>query len=739
MGSTRTEDSASGWNRRQFLGATGVAAAGLAAPLALAGAAAAAPAGSPTDATPLGFALISDTHLNPDSPNPTAYMRSVFAALLERNPMAILHCGDITDDGTPEQLALYQSTVPAALAGRIRYTPGNHEVRWDVAAKQNYQRRFGPTPQSFDIGGVHVVALDPTILLQEPAHLGAHLLDWLERDLASVQPGTPSVLFQHHPVGDTWFYEDDQDRFFELVERYDVRAVFAGHVHAQYVRRMNGLVEVTLNAVRNAPHYYWAERGVDAAGVPQLTVTRVDLLAGGGTTTTAVTTVPLAGQRPGAPVRPATVQVGATAATFTVQAAFGTVAPAAVQAQVLPETGFSGTITTPYTDLSGGGRLWHGAVDASTLPPGTHQVRVRALAADGTWWDTTRTVHRSGPGPRVAWEVGVDGGVQGALGSAGNVVVAASTSGAVTAFAVVGGRARQLWTSRTGPVCREPVVAPDRSAVFVPSTDHSVTALDGRTGRRRWQVRTAEPVQSTPLLASVDRRPVLFVAAGSTLLALDAAGGREIWRAPLGGFCAGRPACDGTRVYVGAGDGRSHAYDARTGALLWTFIASTRADPYGKLLYGPWDDRVALAPGGPVLAATVSATSGLDPATGTKLWSVPGSSMYASPRVVSVGGQQAILLIHERGATLLIDAATGATRWKMQLGFPVFNSGAVINGATAWVLGANSQLGAVELATGKLDRVVKLGSTYSFSTPALVGGQVIAADQNGRIRGVSIG
>jgi hypothetical protein len=29
--------------------------------------------------------------------------------------MAILHCGDITDSGTPEQLALYQSTVPAEL------------------------------------------------------------------------------------------------------------------------------------------------------------------------------------------------------------------------------------------------------------------------------------------------------------------------------------------------------------------------------------------------------------------------------------------------------------------------------------------------------------------------------------------------------------------------------------------------------------------------------------------------
>jgi outer membrane protein assembly factor BamB len=191
-------------------------------------------------------------------------------------------------------------------------------------------------------------------------------------------------------------------------------------------------------------------------------------------------------------------------------------------------------------------------------------------------------------------------------------------------------------------------------------------------------------------------------------------------------------------VYVGAGDGSSHAYDARTGAPLWTFSTSTRTDPYGKLLYGPWDDRVTLVPGGPLLISAVSATWGLDPATGTKLWSVPGSSVYAGPRVVSVDGKPAILLIQERGATLLVDAVTGMSRWKMQLGFPVFNSGAVIDGATAWVLGANSQLGAVDLATGKLDRVVKLSSAYSFSTPVMAGGQVVTADQDGKIRGVSI-
>ncbi|MBM7490603.1 hypothetical protein JOD64_001825 [Micromonospora luteifusca] len=94
--------------------------------------------------------------------------------------------------------------------------------------------------------------------------------------------------------------------------------------------------------------------------------------------------------------------------------------------------------------------------------------------------------------------------------------------------------------------------------------------------------------------------------------------------------------------------------------------------------------------------------------------------------------------LQERGATLLVDAVSGATRWQAQLGFPVFNSGAVVDGDAAWGLGVNSQFGALDLNTGRLDRLVKLGTGYSFSTPVLVGGQLVAADQNGRVRGVDL-
>ncbi len=722
-------------SRRGLLGAAGVTlgALALAEPAEAASASGRGGAGEP-----MTLALISDTHLNPAAPARTETMRAVFQAIAAREPGAVLHCGDITDSGTPEQIALYQSTVPAGLAERIRYTPGNHEVRWDVAAKENYHRAFGASPQSFEVAGVHIVALDPTILLQEPGHFGTELLDWLERDLRRVRRGTPIVVFQHHPVGDTWFYADDQDRFLEIVERHDVRVIFAGHVHAEAVRPMNGLVEVTLKAVKDAPHYYWAERTYDEAGQPRLEITRVDLLAGGETRTTVVVTVALAGEGPGAPVEPSQVKVDDAGTTFAVTAAFGRTTPVAVRAQVLPETGYSGNIVTPYTELARTGHRWQVTLDASALPPGEHQVRLRAVDADGAWWDTVRTVRRSGSGPRVAWEIGLDGPVQGALGSSGDLVVAGSTAGEVTALSVRHGRAKRRWTVRTGAVHREPVVTPDGSTVVVPGADHSVTALDAGTGRCRWRVRTDEPVLSTPLPTRIDDADVVLVAAGTTLLALESRTGRERWRAPLGGFAAGRPACDGTRVYVGTGDARVHAYDARTGMPLWSFTTRATTDPNTALLYGAWDDRTVVVPGGPVVVSSVSATWGLDPATGAARWSVAGSSMYAGPRLVSVGGAPALLLIQERGATQLVDAFTGAAKWQTQLGFPVFNSGAVVDEGTAWVLGVNSQLGALDLTTGRLDRLVRLGTGYSFATPVLAGGQIVTADLAGRVRGVDI-
>jgi outer membrane protein assembly factor BamB/predicted phosphodiesterase len=239
----------------------------------------------------LRFAMVTDTHVGM-SPASAERLRPVYAAIARLGPDFVLHCGDITDTGLPGEYERYWRTVPAALRDRIRHVPGNHEVRWDPSAKGLYREHFGAVPYSFDAGGVHVTAFDLTQPLLEPGHCGAAALDWLDRDLAAADG--PALLFQHFPVGGEHDYVDDQAALLELIERHDVRVLVAGHVHRETVTRLNGLVQVTLQAVLKEPVFYWAELG----GGPALTVSRVTVAADGTQAGPPLATVPLTGPRP---------------------------------------------------------------------------------------------------------------------------------------------------------------------------------------------------------------------------------------------------------------------------------------------------------------------------------------------------------------------------------------------------------------------------------------------------------
>ena len=149
-------------------------------------------------------------------------------------------------------------------------------------------------PYSFDAGGVHFTGFDPTQPLLEPGHCGMAGLDWLARDLGRLPLGTPTLLFQHFPVGDGHDFVDDQDALLELMARHDVRGLFAGHVHREIVTRLDGLTQVTLRAVRDEAVFYWA----DLVDGPALAVSRVAVAGDGTRVSLPVARVPLSGRRP---------------------------------------------------------------------------------------------------------------------------------------------------------------------------------------------------------------------------------------------------------------------------------------------------------------------------------------------------------------------------------------------------------------------------------------------------------
>jgi outer membrane protein assembly factor BamB len=506
----------------------------------------------------LRFAMVTDTHVGLTAAS-AKRLGLVYAAIARLAPDFVLHCGDITDTGLPGEYDRYQQVVPAALRGRIRHVPGNHDVRWDPTAKGLYRQHFGAAPCSFDAGGVHVAGFDPTQPLLEHGHCGQAGLDWLDRDLTAA--AGPTLVFQHFPVGGGHDFVDDQAALLEMLARHDVRGIVVGHVHHETVTRLGRLTQVTLRAVLTEPVFYWADADPSAPG-PALAVSRVTVAADGTQARSPVATIPLAGRRPGLPLRLAAA-VGAA-----VGAALPTLPPAAA----LP-----------------------------TLPP----------AAAGL--------------PRPRWRLRLAGSVQGGIAVTGSgVVVAASTGGDVAATRVTEKPASWWWRTRLGPVYRRPGVDRAGGTLFVPSADRNLYALDARTGAVRWRFDAGAPVLSEPLAAdgyvvfcagerllavdaatgelvwsvpgrgfsagraACDGDRVYTAAADGYARAHDLRTGREAWSHPMVAGDRHRVALysgwddvvvPGSGVAVVATVSGSQALDLATGAPRWTFPGTTMYPP----------------------------------------------------------------------------------------------------------------------------------------------------------------
>jgi outer membrane protein assembly factor BamB len=626
------------------------------------------------------FAVVSDTHASVDRAGSAERLALVFGAIARLEPDLVVHCGDITDTGLPDEYLLYRRAVPAALAGRVRHVPGNHEVRWDSTAGRLYKSNFGPARWSFAVGGVCCVGLDPTQMLQEPGHYGREGLGWLRRVLGGLAAGTPAILFQHFPVGDEHRYVDDQAALLDLIAGYDVRGIFAGHVHREEVSRVDGLMQVTLRAVLNEPVFYWAEAGW-GEGASVLEVSRVTVAADGTQAREEVATVP----------------------------------------------------------LSRGGLG-----------------RVRRTGGPGG---------PGGPGgsedPVPGWRFRLAGSVQGGIAVAGSVIVAGSTGGEVVGFRVVsrigvgvrhmgtrsggrvteargggriarvaGGGAERVWRVRVGAVYRRAGVDAAGRRLFVPSADGHVYAVDAESGRIEWRFDAGAPVLSAPVVTVAGY--VVF-SAGGRLLAVDAVTGSLVWCVPGRGFSAGRAACDGERVYTCAADGYARAYDAGTGQQVWAYRMIS-GDRHLVALYSGWDNVVVLG-GGAVIVATVSCSVALDAATGAPRWTVPGSTMYP-PAVVLVDGT--VLLTSEHGVMTRVDLADGGAVWRADLGVRVLNAGVAVDGERAWVMSAHGRLIGVRLADGQQLGSVRHTRAYCYSAPVIVGGVLIAGDQDGFVHGIRL-
>ena len=486
---------------------------------------------------PLLFAVLTDTHISPARTAAVDQLGRAYAALAGMAPDFVLHCGDITDTGLPREYDLYQQAIPAALRGRIRHVPGDHDVRWDPTAKELYQARFGAARCSFDVAGIHFVGFDPTQPLLEPGHCGREGLHWLDRDLAALDPGTPVIMYHHFPVGPGHDDIDDQDALLDLLARHGVRALFAGHIHRETVTRLGPLTQVTLRAFADGPSCYWAETARSAAGQPELVISRLVLAGDGMRERQLVARVPLSGSSPDD--RPKRPRRGARPSGWRVRLA------GSVQG-----------------GISAAGRT---VVAASTAG----QVAALRPEDGGVRW-------RASLGP-VYRRAAFDG--------AGRTVFIPSADRHL--YALDAGTGRTRWRFDAGsPVLSAPLVAAadgDEHVVF--GAGPQLLAVAAGTGRLAWSV----PGRGWSAgRACCDGRRVYICAADGYARAHDLRTGQQAWSHRMVAGDEHRVALySGWDCVVALGAGTvivatvsgSQALDAATGALRWSFPDSAMYPP----------------------------------------------------------------------------------------------------------------------------------------------------------------
>ncbi len=211
------------------------------------------------------FVVVADTHINEgdgvsSSPYHTnrlanARARHVFLdiAAMDPPPKFVVHLGDIVHPvpslPTFEEAVACFKEIASPVTVPVHLVPGNHDVGdkrvdWMPADQvcepflETYRAAFGSDYFAFDEGNLRFVIIN-SLLLNSGLPDEARQRQWLESQLLQAQ-GKRVFLFMHYPP---YIYRTDERGNYDnvdepgrswllgLINKPEVEAVFAGHVH----------------------------------------------------------------------------------------------------------------------------------------------------------------------------------------------------------------------------------------------------------------------------------------------------------------------------------------------------------------------------------------------------------------------------------------------------------------------------------------------------------------------------
>lgn len=176
---------------------------------------------------------------------------------------------------------------------------------------------------------------------------------------------------------------------------------------------------------------------------------------------------------------------------------------------------------------------------------------------------------------------------------------------------------RQVWHTSI-PALKNASIAPQvlGQDVVVAGADGTVVSVNAASGRENWRAQVGSSLQSG---VGSDGRYVAVVTASNALTVLGQ--GRTLWSKPLAAASYTAPLVAGGRVFVQTADRHLSAYDAQDGSLLWTH--RRESEPLVLRQQG-----ILRAHGNLLLAGLSGRLVALNPDNGAVIWEAP----IAAPR-----------------------------------------------------------------------------------------------------------
>lgn len=289
---------------------------------------------------------------------------------------------------------------------------------------------------------------------------------------------------------------------------------------------------------------------------------------------------------------------------------------------------------------------------------------------------------------------------------------------------------RPAWTSRIGEVSFPLVVNVTGNQLALAGSDGTVAVLDAATGRDLWRASVGAPIAAG---VGSDGKVAAVVTRDNEVVAL--ADGKVLWREKLPAQAYTAPLVAGDRVFVLAADRSVTAFDGRSGRRLWN--QSRPGEPLVLRQAG-----VLLAVGDTLVAGQGGRLAGLNPSNGSIRWEAPIANPRGTndvERLVDLVGRasrvgNSVCARAFSASVGCVDTSRGIVVWTKPA-----NGGEGVSGDERFVIGTESDGRVVAWRRDNGERAWVHDKLLhrSLSTPLVVGSSVAIGDGTGLLHVLS--